>query len=73
VTPLVIGIAGGAGSGKTTVARRLLEALPGRCVLIEHDWYYRDRSHMPEADRETVNYDQAARRAGRRRHGGDRI
>ncbi len=56
MTPLIIGIAGGTGSGKTTVARRLRDALPG-CVLMEHDWYYRDRGHLPPAERETVNYD----------------
>jgi uridine kinase len=57
VKPLVIGIAGGTGSGKTTVARKLFESLPGSCVLIEHDWYYRDRGHMPEVERESLNYD----------------
>jgi uridine kinase len=56
--PLVIGIAGGTGSGKTTVAHKLLEAIPpGRCVLIEHDAYYRDRSHLAPAERETINFD----------------
>jgi len=58
VTPLIIGIAGGTGSGKTTVARRLAESLPpAGCVLLEHDWYYRDRSHMTPEARDQVNYD----------------
>ncbi|MEZ4366476.1 MAG: uridine kinase [Kofleriaceae bacterium] len=56
--PLVIGVAGGTGSGKTTVARKLAAAMPtGRCVLIEHDAYYRDNSHLSPAERAAINYD----------------
>lgn len=56
--PLVIGIAGGSGSGKTTVATNLRDGLPAeRCVLIEHDWYYLDRSHLSPEDRAAINYD----------------
>jgi len=56
--PLVVGIAGGTGSGKTTVARKLAEALPTeRCALIEHDFYYRDRSGLDPEERERLNYD----------------
>jgi len=59
--PLIIGIAGGTGSGKTTLARKLIESVPpGRAVVIEHDWYYRDRSHLPPAERATVNFDEPA-------------
>lgn len=58
--PLVIGIAGGTGSGKTTLAQRLREELGDDVSLIEHDWYYRDRSGLPEAERENVNYDEPA-------------
>ncbi|HUJ60720.1 MAG TPA: uridine kinase [Kofleriaceae bacterium] len=59
--PLVVGIAGGTGSGKTTVARKLAAAMPpGRCVTIEHDAYYFDQSHLSPADRATVNYDHPA-------------
>ncbi len=48
--PLVIGIAGGTGSGKTTVAKRIAESLPAdRAVVIQHDWYYLDRSHLTDA------------------------
>lgn len=56
--PLVVGIAGGTGSGKSTVARRLQSAMPaGRCVTIEHDAYYRDQGHLPADERASVNYD----------------
>jgi uridine kinase len=56
--PLVIGIAGGTGSGKTTLAARLVSELGAGVALIEHDWYYRDRSGLPEHEREDVNYDE---------------
>jgi uridine kinase len=56
--PLVLGIAGGSGSGKSTIARAILEALPeGRGVLLQQDHYYRSQSHLPEAERANVNYD----------------
>jgi uridine kinase len=56
--PYVVGIAGGTGSGKTTVAERLAGAMPaGRCVTIDHDAYYRDQGHLPPAARADVNYD----------------
>ena len=59
--PYVVGIAGGTGSGKTTVAERLAEAMPrGRCVTIDHDAYYRDQSHLSPDDRAAVNYDHPA-------------
>ncbi len=57
--PLVIGIAGGTGSGKTTVAARIVEALPAdRAVVIQHDWYYLDRSHLTAEARALVNFDE---------------
>jgi uridine kinase len=59
--PLVVGIAGGAGSGKTTVAQRLAAAMPpGRCAMIEHDAYYRDQGHLPPEERAAINYDHPA-------------
>ncbi len=59
--PLVVGIAGGTGSGKTTVAHKLAAAMPaGRCVSIEHDAYYYDQSHLPPDERANVNYDHPA-------------
>ena len=54
----VVGIAGGTGSGKTTVAARMEQALPpGAAVLIEHDGYYRDRSGLTPEARAQINYD----------------
>jgi uridine kinase len=54
----VLGIAGGTGSGKTTVANNLIAGLPpGSAVLIDHDAYYRDRSGMPPEERLSINYD----------------
>ena len=56
--PFVLGIAGGSGSGKSTVARALLDALaPGAGVLIEQDHYYRSQSHLAAEERQRVNYD----------------
>jgi uridine kinase len=57
---LLIGIAGGTGSGKTTLAQRIARALPGGVVIIEHDWYYRDRSGVPVGERLGLNYDEPA-------------
>jgi len=57
--PTLIGIAGGTGSGKTTVAQNIVASLPrGESVLIQHDWYYRDRSHMTPAERDAINFDE---------------
>jgi len=55
---LLIGIAGGTGSGKTTLAERIGAALAGDVTVIEHDGYYRDRSHLAPAERNNVNYDE---------------
>ncbi len=57
-TPFILGIAGGSGSGKSTISRAILEALPvGKGVLLEQDHYYRLQSHLPLSERERVNYD----------------
>jgi uridine kinase len=59
--PLIVGVAGGTGSGKTTVAHKLAAAMPaGRCVTIEHDAYYIDQSHLPPQERALINYDHPA-------------
>lgn len=55
--PLVVGIAGGSGSGKTTVAHKLAGSMPGRASVIEHDAYYRDQSHLTLEQRAETNYD----------------
>jgi uridine kinase len=58
ISPLILGIAGGSGSGKSTIARSILEALPkGSGVLLEQDHYYRAQGHLPFEERERVNYD----------------
>jgi uridine kinase len=59
--PLIVGVAGGTGSGKTTVAHKLAAAMPaGRCVTIEHDAYYIDQGHLPPEERALINYDHPA-------------
>jgi len=56
--PLIIGIGGGTGSGKTTIANKLAAALPeNRCQLIEYDAYYHDLAHMSPEERARVNFD----------------
>lgn len=56
--PLVIGIAGGTGSGKSTVARAIIDSVPEENVaVIEQDCYYKDQSHLPQEERVNVNYD----------------
>lgn len=56
--PLLIGIAGGTGSGKTTLASRLVDELGDGVAMLAHDWYYRDRSGLPEGERASINYDE---------------
>jgi uridine kinase len=56
---LLIGIAGGTGSGKTTVASKIVEALPpGQALLLQQDSYYRDRGHLSPAERSLINFDE---------------
>ncbi len=55
---LFIGIAGGTGSGKSTIAKNLAGGLPFDAVVtIDHDAYYRDHSGLPFEQREKINYD----------------
>lgn len=56
--PLVIGIAGGTGSGKTTVANVILQRVGAdNIALLPHDAYYKDLKDLPEAQRDLVNFD----------------
>ena len=58
MTPLIIGIAGGSGSGKSTVARRIADSLPGaRVAFLDMDAYYRDLPHHSMEERRHVNWD----------------
>ena len=53
-----IGIAGGTGSGKTTVVRKILDNIPrDRVALVPQDSYYRDSSHLPLEERQKINFD----------------
>ena len=55
---LIIGIAGGTGSGKTTVVKKIIESLPpGEVVLLPQDSYYKDNSHVPVEKRQYINFD----------------
>src|SRR5690606_6681281 len=55
--PVIIGVAGGSGSGKTTVVRNICERLEGLVAVIEQDAYYKDQSHLPMEERRKTNYD----------------
>jgi len=55
---ITMGVAGGSGSGKTTVARRILERIGfDRVAYVPHDAYYHDLSHLPPAERGQLNFD----------------
>ena len=56
--PLIIGVAGGTGAGKTTIVNAIIERIGHHGVeLIQHDSYYRDNSHLPIEERVKLNYD----------------
>ncbi len=58
---IVIGIAGGTGSGKTTVVRKIIESLPkDEVAVIPQDCYYKDNAHIPLEERLKMNYDEPA-------------
>ena len=54
----IIGIAGGTGSGKTTVVNKILESIPSsRVALVPQDSYYKDSGHLPLEERQKINFD----------------
>lgn len=58
MNPLIIGVAGGSGSGKTTVVRHIMNTVGKKnIVLLQHDSYYRDLKHLPFEERTKQNFD----------------
>lgn len=58
---LIIGIAGGTGSGKTTVVNKIIASLPqGEVAVMPQDSYYKDSSHVPVSERCKINFDEPA-------------
>jgi uridine kinase len=56
--PVVIGVAGGSGSGKTSVTKAIIDSFKGHSILmIEQDYYYKDQSNLPMEERLKTNYD----------------
>ncbi|HEY4554325.1 MAG TPA: uridine kinase [Bacillaceae bacterium] len=56
--PVIIGVAGGSGSGKTSVTKTIYRQFEGHSiVVIEQDYYYKDQSHLPMEERLKTNYD----------------
>lgn len=56
--PIIIGVTGGSGSGKTSVSRKIVESFPGLSVLLlSQDSYYKDQSHLTFEERLKTNYD----------------
>ncbi len=58
--PFIIGIAGGTGSGKTTVAKELQKADPSQVLILSHDNYYKEHSNLSMEKRAELNYDEPA-------------
>lgn len=58
---IIIGIAGGTGSGKTTVVNKIVNSFPaGEVAVIPQDSYYKDSSHIPPQERSKINFDEPA-------------
>ncbi|MBT2754634.1 uridine kinase [Mesobacillus foraminis] len=56
--PVVIGVAGGSGSGKTSVTKAIYESFKGHSIMmLQQDYYYKDQSHLPFEERLKTNYD----------------
>lgn len=60
IKPFMIALAGGTGSGKTYIAKKLQEVDSKNIIIVSHDHYYKDQSHIPFDDRKKVNYDEPA-------------
>ena len=54
---IIIGIAGGTGSGKTTIAKKLYQSFSKDAVILSHDYYYKSHDELPFEERCKVNYD----------------
>ncbi len=55
---LIVGLAGGTGSGKTTVVKKIIDRLPkGEVAVITQDAYYKDNGHLPMEERQEINFD----------------
>lgn len=55
---LIVGIAGGTGSGKTTVVKKVMERFPNyEVIVIPQDAYYKDNGHIPLEERQKINFD----------------
>ena len=55
---LVIGIAGGSGSGKTSVVKKIMNSIPEECIsVLSQDAYYRDNGMLPQEEKEKINFD----------------
>jgi len=56
--PLIVGVAGGSGSGKTTVVNRIMDSFDDENILLlQHDFYYRDLKHLELEERQKLNFD----------------
>lgn len=55
--PIIIGICGGTGSGKTTFCNRIADRIGPKVSIISHDMYYKDLSHIPPAERDRQDFD----------------
>ncbi|QED26925.1 uridine kinase [Microvenator marinus] len=55
--PVIVGVAGGTGSGKTTLAYKVLEGVGVGAALLSHDWYYKDLGELTLEERASVNFD----------------
>lgn len=55
--PIIVGVAGGTGSGKTTLAQKIQQGVGERSCLIQHDWYYRDLRDIEAEERSGINFD----------------